>query len=444
MNRKVAMVLACILTFSLLFTACGGGSSSSSGAAESPSVEGSADSAAPSDTAAEGADMTFWIFLNPESDEDPRNVVLKEIVDEYNQNNAMGNTVTVESHHWSTFEADAIQAAAAGTGPDIINMYTDMIKQHIAGGTVQPMTAYAQEFIPTMDGYVYSEDSLKIDGEIYSLPWESRTFVYWYRTDIFPTAPTTLEELATMSGAQTTAINQGFVIGLSESSNAASFMESFVPFLRSAGGSLFNADGTAAFNSDAGVKALGYFKTMIDSNAMDQTSLSATVDDIVDAFKAGTILSCNAGTQRAANIRSSELSGSIASAPILGFADGTNPSPAVVAGQSLGIGKFANSPDAAFDFIKTFYTTENQVKWLGDANVLPVLTGVYENESIKALENFDELKMWNEYAATGQVEFYPENYGELSVELARAAQQVVFQGADAQTELDKVAEWYNK
>lgn len=444
MYKKLALILACLMLLSVALTACGGGSSSTSTPVESSAAESPAESEEPAEVAAEGTDMTFWIFLNPESDEDPRNVVLKEIVEEYNANNAMGNTVTVESHHWSTFEADAIQAAAAGTGPDIINMYTDMIKQHIAGGTVQPMTAFAQEFIPTMDGYVYSEDSLKIDGEIYSLPWESRTFVYWYRTDIFPTAPTTLEELATTAGAQTTAINQGFVIGLSESGNAASFMESFIPFLRSAGGSLFNEDGTAAFNSEAGVKALNYFKTMIDANTMDQTSLSATVDDIVDAFKAGTILSCNAGTQRAANIRSSELNDNIASAPIPGFADGENPSPAVVAGQSLGIGKFAQSPDASFDFIKTFYSTDSQVKWLGDANVLPVLTGVYEDESIKALSNYDELKMWNEYSTTGQVEFYPENYAELSAELARAAQQVVFQGADAQEALNGVAEWYNK
>ena len=81
---------------------------------------------------------------------------------------------------------------------------------------------------------------------------------------------------------------------------------------------------------------------------MDKTVLSLGVDDVVDAFKAGTVLSCNAGTQRAAAIRASELNDHIVSAPILGF-DG-EASPAVVAGQSLGIGKYCENPEAAFDF----------------------------------------------------------------------------------------------
>ncbi len=389
-----------------------------------------------------GTELTLWIFLNPESDEDPRNVVLKEIVDEYNANNAMGNTVTVESIHYSKFESQAIQAAAAGTGPDIINIYTDTLKQHIAGGTVQPMTEYAKEFIPTLDGYTYTADNLSIDNEIYTLPWESRTFVYWYRDDIYPEVPTSLSALASKAGAQSSALAQGFVIGLSDGSNGANFMESFVPFLRSAGGKLFDESGKAVFNDDAGVKVLEYVKSLVQSGAMDNTALTLGVDEVVDAFKAGTILSCNAGTQRAASIRSSELSEHIKSAPMLGFND-NEPSPAAVAGQSLGIGKYSKNSDAAFDFIKTFYTKENQTKWL-KANVLPAVKSAYEDEEIKALSNYEELIAWNEYASNGKVEFYPADYSELSVKLAQVAQYVVFHDYDAKEELDKVAEWYNK
>ena len=69
------------------------------------------------ETTGKGAELTMWIFLNPNSDEDPRNVVLREIVEEYNATNTMGNTVTVESIHYSKLESQAIQAAAAKTGP---------------------------------------------------------------------------------------------------------------------------------------------------------------------------------------------------------------------------------------------------------------------------------------------------------------------------------------
>ena len=303
------------------------------------------------------------------------------------------------------------------------------------------MTEYAEEFIPELEGYSYNADDLKIDGEIYTLPWESRTFVYWYRDDVFDTVPQTLPELADTASEKSEALAQGFVIGLSDGSNAASFMESFVPFLRSAGGEVFDESGKAIFNSEAGIKVMEYVKSLVDKGAMDKTVLSLGVDDVVDAFKAGTVLSCNAGTQRAAAIRASELNDHIVSAPILGF-DG-EASPAVVAGQSLGIGKYCENPEAAFDFVKTFYTKENQIKWL-KANVLPVLSGVYDDEEIKELENYEELKMWNEYASTGKVQFYPEDYTELSVKLVQTAQNIIFNGADARTELDSVAAWYNE
>ncbi len=84
---------------------------------------GSADTAGKTAGEQKGVDMTFWIFLNPNSTEDPRNVVLKEIVEAYNKGNKYGNTVSVESIHWSKFEAQAIQAAAANSGPDILNCY---------------------------------------------------------------------------------------------------------------------------------------------------------------------------------------------------------------------------------------------------------------------------------------------------------------------------------
>lgn len=434
MKKLISIILVFVLTLSLV--ACG--NTANPGTTSTPASSPVSDNsmAAPKPT-----DMTMWIFLNPESAEDPRNIVLKEIVEEYNKTNAAGNKVTVESIHWSKIESQAIQAAAAGTGPDIINIYTDMLKQHIAGGTVQPMTKLAEEFIATMPDYSYSADTLKIQNEIYTLPWESRTFVYWYRDDVFEKVPTSLDELADIASTKSTALAMGFVIGLSEGSNAASFMESYIPFLRSAGGKLFDENGKAAFNSDAGVKALEYIRTLVEKNAMNNTTLSLTVDDIIDAFKAGTILSVNAGTQRAAAIRQSQYNANIKSSPILGFTSGT-PSPALVAGQSLGIGKYAKNPEASFDFIKTFYTEENQVKWL-KANVLPVRASVYENAEIKALSNYEELKSWNAYASTGAVEFYPEDYSELSVKLVKAAQEVVFNKADARAKLDEVAAWYN-
>jgi ABC-type glycerol-3-phosphate transport system substrate-binding protein len=395
----------------------------------------------PSDTK-KGIAMTFWIFLNPTSTEDPRNVVLKEIVEDYNKNNKYGNKVTVESIHWSKFEAQAIQAAAANSGPDIINCYSDQLRQHIAGGTIQPMTTYAEKFLKTIPDYTYTAQDLKIENDIYTLPWESRTFLHWYRSDVFDKAPSSLADLINTRSKKTQGMTLGFVIGLSDGANAAGFMESFIPLVRSAGGDLFDKNGKAIFNSEAGLKVISFMKELVSSGVMNETSLSLGVDDIVDGFKAGTILSMNAGTQRASAIKKSSLVANIKSAPMPGFSADA-PAPALVAGQSLGIGKFAKDPEMSFDFITTFYTQESQVKWL-KANVLPARSTVFDDPAIKALPNYEEVKTWNKYSGTGRVVFYPPDYTEMAVTLTKAIQKVVFKNDDAKAALDQVANWYNK
>lgn len=391
--------------------------------------------------AEEGLDMTFWIFLDPNSTEDPRSVVLKEIVEEYNETNEYGNTVTVESFNYSEFEAQAIQAAAAGTGPDIINCFSDQLKQHIDAQTVQPMTAYAADFIDEMGDYIYTADKLtQADQEVYSLPWESRVTVTWYRTDLYDHAPTDWDDLLSQASAVTSDLQLGMGLGLGEGGNGAGLIETFIPWLHSCGGEFLDEEGKVAFNDEAGVKVVEFIKSLVDEGAMDQTMMNMAYDDIVDGFKSGTILGMNAGTQRAATIMTSDLSENFASCPMPG-ADGTE-APAYVAGQTLAIGQYAEDPDMAFDFIKFFLSEENQVKWVG-ANCLPVRTGVYDDDSVKENEMYDEMVEWSEYAKTGEITFYPADYTELCTNLVKAVQNVVYNGADAQEELDAVAEWYN-
>lgn len=389
----------------------------------------------------EGQDMTFWIFLDPSSTEDPRSVVLKSIVDEYNETNEYGNTVTVESFNYSEFEAQAIQAAAAGTGPDIINCFSDQLKQHIDAKTVQPMTFYAADFIEEMGDYIYTADKLtQADGEIYSLPWESRVTVMWYRNDKYEQAPTDWDELLKIAETASTDLELGFGLGLSEGGNGTGLIETFIPWLKSCGGTFLDEEGKVSFNDAAGVRVVEYIKSLVEAGAMDQTVMNMAYDDIVDAFKSGTVLAMNAGTQRSATIMTSDLADDFVSSPIPG-ADGKE-APAYVAGQTLAIGQYAEDADMAFDFIKFFLSEENQVKWVG-ANCLPVRTGVYEDDSVKENKMYDSMVQWSEYAKTGEITFYPADYTELCTNLVRAVQNVVFNGADAQAELDAVAEWYN-
>ena len=48
------------------------------------------------------------------------------------------------------------------------------------------------------------------------------------------------------------------------------------------------------FNSDAGVKVVNFIKELVDNGSMDQTTMNMAYDDVVDAFKSGTVDAVNA------------------------------------------------------------------------------------------------------------------------------------------------------
>ena len=437
LRRTLTLLLAAATILGL--AACSSGTPTAS---NTPAPSGSAAPEASQDAESKsGIDMTFTIFLDPNAADDPRGTVLKEIVDEYNATNEYGNTVTVQSIHWSQYESQVIQATAAGNGPDIVNAFSDQLMQHVEAGTIQPMTEYATKFIEENPDYIHTAEKLtQADGEIYSLPWESRVTVMWYRNDIYDKAPESWDELLE-TAAYSDGLNLGFALGLSEGSNGTGLMETFVPWIRSAGGDIFDKDGKAIFNSEAGVQVVEYIKSLVDAGCMDSSVLNMAYDDAVDGFKAGSLYGINAGTQRAATIKASDLVSNFSSAPIPGgTADAV--APAFVAGQTLGIGSQAQDPDMAWDFIQYFYTVENQKKWLG-ADCMPVRGAVYDDPEVQAMDGYEEMAMWSDYATTGNMTFFPADYTELEVKICQAVQKVVFQGADAQTELDAVADWYN-
>ena len=153
-----------------------------------------------------GDTLTLWIFLNPESNDDARSPIVKKIVESYNANNPGGHTVVVESMNWDKIDTVPIHAAAAGTGPDIINFFSDYLMTHIAAGTIQPMTQFAPAFIDEMGDYLHKAEDLTVNGEIYGLPWENRVYLNWYRSDIYTELPATLDELADVAAGKTDAM----------------------------------------------------------------------------------------------------------------------------------------------------------------------------------------------------------------------------------------------
>lgn len=388
--------------------------------------------------------LELWTFLDPTGDE-PRGVALRDIVSEFNESQDRIE-VTVRHFNFQVVDNEVIRATAAGTGPDIVNIFTAQLPLHVESGTIQPIGPYARAYLDEVgDEYLFPLEGVTYDGSIMTLPWESRVMILAYRQDLLDAAgldaPSDLDGLAEVAGALSDDNTQGMVIHLSQQGLGAGFTEPFLALLMGFGGEMFDADGNATFNSEAGVQAIEWIKSLVETGAMDQSAVNLSADDRTSGLQAGTLAMAFEGNFRMAAVRSGEVGEHIRTIPMPG--PDSNPLPTLSNGQTLGIGINTDHPDEAWEFIEFYLSPESQARFAG-AGVMPVIRSVYDMPAITDSPQAEELAAWSSYLAEhGRLVRLPADYNELSDTLVQAAQEMVFRGAPVAETLDRIAAEYN-
>jgi ABC-type glycerol-3-phosphate transport system substrate-binding protein len=383
--------------------------------------------------------LIHWTIFNPESDSDPRNIVLRNIVEQWNAENKWGATMKVESINHTDLHLQFSQAAAAGNPPDVILAFSTNLDQYIDAGGIQPMTKFATEWIPSTDDYIYTVDSLtKSDGEIYSLPWETRTMLLYYRTDIYGETPNfeSLDDLARRAAAQTNGNNFGFVLGCAAHGD---FLQQLQPILYAFGARTYDDDMNIVINSPEGVKAIEWLKNLYDNGCMNDTAVMMNIEDTFNALRAGTTYAIVLGSHRYGAVKNTaEIGDKIGVVAIPGIEAGSI-APAYNTSQTLGIGKNCKYPEVAFDFIASNLTSEAGARWF-EASCMPVRTGVYEMDSVAGSPMAATMSEWKAIWDTGLEKFYfsPGYDARLSTLLAEAVQDIIINDKDIQSTLDAV------
>lgn len=409
------------------------------------SVVGCASGSSPS--ASSDDELELWTFLDPNSPDDPRGATLKEIVADYNARTD-GPSVTVRSINYAKIDAEVIKATASGQGPDLLNVYSNQLPMHVAAGTVQPITEYAEPYLKELgDDFLFPVDGVTFEDEIMAMPWEIRAWLLWYRADLLQEAgldvPKTLDEVGEVAATLRAAGKGGLGVGLSNAGLGADFMEKFIPFTWGNGGEILE-DGKAVFDDEPGVATMDTFIDWKDQGAYGDEVLSMGADEVLNGVKAGTISMAFAGSFRVGAARAGDGIGDNLQTAPMPSDDPSTPLQTPIAGQTLTIGKNTSNADAAWDFIEFYTSAASQEKWAA-AGVLPVLSSVYDSDAVTALPNADELKSWLAYIEEyGRPNPVSENFSELSDSLVTGAQQIVFQNADPLETLTGVADAYNK
>ncbi len=386
--------------------------------------------------------LKFWTFLATQGT-DPRSAALREVVDSFNKSQNKWE-VQVESINFARIDNVAIQATAAGQGPDIINIYTDQLAMHVAAKTIQPLDALVGPgWANESKDFAVSTEFFKFDNKLMSIPWEARVWLLWYRKDQLATAPKTLDELKTAAAKLSNDAAMGFGFGASTAALGAGAVEAFVPLFWGAGGTLFDAKGKTAINSDAGVKTLGYIRDLVQANAMKRTVASMSVEDALTGVKAGTISMTLMGSFRVGAGRAAPVTAeTLMTAPVPGWT-ADKPTPARVASQTLGVGANTKHADGALAFIRHYTSPAAQIAF-ARAGVMPSRLSTYNDPQFATLSNAAELRSWAEYLhANGRMEATPADFPKLSAAIATAMQRVIVQNADPKAALDEAAAAYN-
>jgi multiple sugar transport system substrate-binding protein len=406
MKSKLLSLVTLLVMAAVVMTAC----TTTPEATEAPEADAPTeemDAEEPADEPEEPAEaepvtITFWNGLGS-----PENVVLIDMVNQFNETNTDGITVEVTELDWATLYSKVVLDYATGSAPDVLTMHQTNLIQNQDLGVLQPIDAVAAEAgLDTSDFVASAWGGTEIAGDHYAIPLDMHPLGLFYNVDAFEAAgldpsqpPTSAEELIEYAKALTvdedgdgTPEQWGIGLGYSGGTPFRTWM-SLV--WQHEGGMILNEDGTeAAFNSDAGIESLQFLHDLV---YVEQVS-PPSEQDPYDDFGRGLVAMLIEGPWGMGDFSAIEtLNYATAMVPVVydqpaawgnshtfAFPDNGKPE------QTL----------AAMKFVK--WMSDHNFEWSRDSGHQPVRMSVAESDDFKALTN------WQPFAETVQYgHYYP-------------------------------------
>lgn len=157
MKKKMFVVLALVLSLSLVLMACGG----------------SKDDANSGDSKV----LNVWAMGDEAKS-------LKELAQKFTKDT--GIEVKVQVIPWANAHDKLLTAVASKSGPDVVQMGTTWMPEFVEAGALLDITKDVEKS-KNMNSDLFFPGSVKttqFDGKTYGVPWYAETRVLFYRTDL--------------------------------------------------------------------------------------------------------------------------------------------------------------------------------------------------------------------------------------------------------------------
>ncbi|MGW4756869.1 sugar ABC transporter substrate-binding protein [Streptomyces chartreusis] len=404
MNRAAATgSLALTLASALTLTACGG----SGGAGVAADAKQT---------------LTVWA-MGTEGEK------LGDVAKEYEKTHS-NITVKVTPIGWDVAHQKLVAAAAAGKLPDVVQMGGTYLGEFADMGVLEPVdtkTFKEGDFFPA----AWQQGSY--DGETYGVPWYVDTRVLFYRTDLadkagIKKAPATMAELR--SAAQAYQEKAGAKWGLSVQPRGLDTVQSFYPFLFSAGGAIVDDDGKAVVNSPSAVKALENYGSFFKKGLSDKGVQPGY--DVTKDFNTGSVAMFFGGPWFTGLLDDNypDLKGKWAIAPV----PADQASVSMAGGSSLAVSADSDHKAAAKEFVSYLTDAKGQADWFERTKDLPANKAAWESGD---LAGDPALQIWRKQMDTARSTPSQPKLTEITSKVDAAIESVTQGKSTAKAALDK-------
>lgn len=363
----------------------------------------------------------------------------------------------VKAEYQGSYEESLTKLRSVGgtkDAPAITQVFEVGTKYMIDSGYIEPMQSFIDK-----DNYDLSQleenilNYYRVDGDLYSMPFNSSTPVMIYNKAAFEKAgldpekaPETFSEVMAAAEKLTTDDMKGF--------SMLTYGWFFEQLVATQGGLYVNenngrtGDATeAVFNGPEGRNVFDFLDKM--NKAGTFGNFGTNWDDIRAAFateKVAMYMDSSAG-----------VAGAIANAPFevgvayIPHADEVKRNGVVIGGASLWMSKgiAEEEQEAAWEFMKYLTTPEVQAKWHLDTGYFAINPKAYDEENVKAKwAEYPQFKVTVDqlqdtvpgYATQGAlISVFPESRQQIVTAL-----EELYQGKDPQEVLDKAVEGTNR
>lgn len=303
-------------------------------------------------------------------------------------------TVKVTPVGWDVAHQKLVAAAAAGKLPDVMQMGSSYLGEFADMGALEPVDT---KVFKKGDFFTSAWDQGTYDGKSYGVPWYVDTRVLFYRTDLakkagLKGAPAAMADLR--KAAKAYQDKAGTKWGLSIQSSGLDAVQSFYPFLYSAGGAVLDDSGKPVVNSPDAVKALEKYGSYYDRGLSDKTFRPGY--DVMKDFNRGAVPMFFGGPWQVGLLNDNYpgLKGKWA----LSAVPADKASVSNAGGSSLAISADSTHKAAAKEFISYLTDAKGQADWYERTKDLPANTAAWETGQLAGDTNMEVFRKQMETA----------------------------------------------